>query len=159
MPGCAPDSPASTPTPRLVPFSRAPLPHTLPSHIRSPFQPYIQWTGHSDADATGLQLRTLQRTLERLMSGEIAKVESNWLQKLTMNHSEVSTAKRWKAALPHMFVWMDYTSIPQPTAGALEQSMIPQEVRSPPQPLLSLCLAPPHRLSIFKANTLHPKHY
>ena len=36
-----------------------------------------QWTGHKKADATGLQLRTLQRVLTRLMRGEISKVEMN----------------------------------------------------------------------------------
>ena len=65
------------------------------------------------------------------MSGEIAKVESWWQQKVALNHNEVVPSKRWKAALPHCFVWMDYTSVPQPTAGALEQAMIPAEVSFP----------------------------
>ena len=112
------------------PYTRAPFRLSV-SHIRPLSQPQPQWTGHSDADATGLQLRTLQRTLERLMSGEIAKVESTWQQKVTLNHNEVVPSKRWKAALPHCFVWMDYTSVPQPTAGALEQAMIPAEVSFP----------------------------
>ena len=66
-----------------------------------------QWTGHADADATGAQLRTLQGLVLRLMRGEVAKVESNWTQQLAMKHNDIVTAKRWKAALPHMFICKD----------------------------------------------------
>ena len=87
-----------------------------------------QWTGHADADATGLQLRTLQGMVTRLMRGEIAKVETNWKQQLFAKDNDIVTAKQWKAALPHMYVWMDYASIPQPTAGDLSADLIPQEI-------------------------------
>ena len=66
-----------------------------------------QWTGHADADATGAQLRTLQGLVLRLMRGEVAKVESNWAQQLALKHNDFVTAKRWKAALPHMFICKD----------------------------------------------------
>ena len=66
-----------------------------------------QWTGHADADATGAQLRTLQGLVLRLMRGEVAKVESNWAQQLVLKHNDIVTAKRWKAALPHMFICKD----------------------------------------------------
>ena len=51
---------------------------------------------------------TLQRTLERLMSSEIPKVEMNWQQQLLFGHNTVVTAAQWKAALPHMYIWIDY---------------------------------------------------
>ena len=66
-----------------------------------------QWTGHSDADATGAQLRTLQGLVLRLMRGEVAKVESSWKQQLLLKDNDILTAKRWKAALPHMFICKD----------------------------------------------------
>jgi hypothetical protein len=43
----------------------------------------------------------------RLMRGEVAKVESNWAQQLFMKDNDIVTAKRWKAALPHMFICKD----------------------------------------------------
>ena len=63
-----------------------------------------QWTGHADADATGLQLRTLQGMVTRLARGEIAKVETNWKQQLLAKGNDIVTANQWKAALPHMYV-------------------------------------------------------
>ena len=41
------------------------------------------------------------------MRGEVAKVESNWAQQLFMKDNDIVTAKRWKAALPHMFICKD----------------------------------------------------
>jgi hypothetical protein len=86
-----------------------------------------QWTGHRHADATGLQLRTLQKVLRRLVRGEISKVEMDWKQQITVKKNVVVTAKQFKAALPHMYVWVDYSCIPQPTAGELSEKLIPQE--------------------------------
>ena len=40
---------------------------------------------------------------ERLASGDISKVEMNWLNQLALKSNEVVTAARWKAALPHMY--------------------------------------------------------
>ena len=71
----------------------------------------------------------LQRMLERLMYGKISRVELNWTQQLIVGYSDTVTADRWKAALPHMFVWIDYACIPQPSCKIpLHQSLIPQEV-------------------------------
>jgi hypothetical protein len=70
-----------------------------------------QWTGHSNADATGTQLQTLQGMVLRLMRGEVAKVESNWKQQLFLKDNDSVTAKRWKAALPHMFICKDFSCL------------------------------------------------
>jgi hypothetical protein len=59
----------------------APHTHLTPFTLLPPFHPTpalprrSQWTGHNHADATGLQLKTLQTTLKKLQSGEISKVE------------------------------------------------------------------------------------
>ena len=88
-------------------------------------------TGNTNADATGAQLVALQRMLERLMYGKISRVELNWTQQLIVGYSDTVAADRWKAALPHMFVWIDYACIPQPSCKiALHQSLIPQEISS-----------------------------
>ena len=87
-----------------------------------------QWTGHSDADATGEQLRTLQNAVLRLMRGEVEKVENVWHQQIFIGSNEIVTAKQWKAALPHMYVWIDYCSIPQPVAGEFSEDLIPVEI-------------------------------
>ena len=34
-------------------------------------------------------------------------MESNWAQQLVLKHNDIVTAKRWKAALPHMFICKD----------------------------------------------------
>ena len=50
--------------------------YPLPPFHPTPTLPHrSQWTGHKHADATGLQLKTLQTTLRKLQSGEISKVE------------------------------------------------------------------------------------
>ena len=41
------------------------------------------------------------------MRGEVAKVESSWKQQLFLKDNDIVTAKRWKAALPHMFICKD----------------------------------------------------
>lgn len=51
-----------------------------------------------------MQLKTLQSVVGRLMRGEISAVETNWKQQLVFNKQVRVKAKRWKAALPHMFV-------------------------------------------------------
>ena len=117
-----PVHPALCRTSTLTPLSDSRSHPTIPS--------LAQWTGHTHADATGLQLKTLQRMLERLKSGGVPKVEMNWIQQLTSSTggNEVITSAQWKAALPFMYVWVDFASIPQPSAGALTQNLIPQEV-------------------------------
>ena len=42
------------------------------------------------------------------MSSEIPKVEMSWQQQLIFGHNTVVTAAQWKAALPHMYIWIDY---------------------------------------------------
>ena len=70
----------------------------------TPNPPPLQWTSHAHADSTGVQLKTLQSVVGRLMRGEISAVETNWKQQLVFNKRVRVKAKRWKAALPHMFV-------------------------------------------------------
>ena len=42
------------------------------------------------------------------VSGEIAKVEANWRQQLTLRENVIVDSDQWKAALPHMYIWVEY---------------------------------------------------
>ena len=77
-----------------------------------------EWLGWNHADPNGEQFQALKRILQRLMRGEVSKVESFWLQQLGYKQITVVTAAQWKAALLHMFVWFDFISIPQTCAAS-----------------------------------------
>ena len=79
-----------------------------------------EWTGFSEPDPNRVQLRCLQTVLSRLKAGEEDGVQSHWQQQLVYAKGNVRIrARDWKKHLEHMFVWMDYTSMPQPTAGPM----------------------------------------
>jgi len=80
-----------------------------------------EWLGFGHPDPAGEQFAALKRILQRLMDGSIPKVESHWVEQVGMKHTETVTAAAWKAALPHMFVWFDYWSVPQPGAPQLDE--------------------------------------
>ena len=42
------------------------------------------------------------------VSGEIAKVEANWKQQLSLRENVIVDSDQWKAALPHMYIWIEY---------------------------------------------------
>ena len=89
-----------------------------------------EWLGWAHADPQGEQFTTLKRVLERLCKGEIPKVESYWMQELLTKKKTSVSAKEWKDALPHMFVWMDFLCIPQPcfhTGGSLDATPSSEE--------------------------------
>jgi len=75
-----------------------------------------QWLSYTSPDPEGVHLQTLQRNLERLMTGEIKVIEDFWLQALMFNSSGLKC--NGKAALPGMYIWIDYCCIPQVAAGA-----------------------------------------
>ena len=67
-----------------------------------------QWCGNHHPDPDGEQLRCLQTSLSRMMSGAVKTVDTNWKQKLGFGDSPYVTRAEMLAALPHMFIWMDY---------------------------------------------------
>ena len=74
-----------------------------------------QWCGNDDPDPTGIQLATLQQTLRRLMEGK-TDVENIWQHQLLFKDKGLVPGQVWKRMLTKAFVWMDYTSLPQPGA-------------------------------------------
>ena len=88
-----------------------------------------QWLGHDDPDSTGIQLKTTQSVLGKLMRGDIPQgVESDWRGQLGSKENLVVSAKQWKHHLPSMFVWVDFCSMPQMSGGPFSMELIPQEI-------------------------------
>ncbi len=76
-----------------------------------------QWLGYKHADPAGEQLTALQRLLTRLMRGLIPSVEAYWVQQVHFGEVNAVGATEWKAALPHMYFWLDYAGIPGSLSG------------------------------------------
>lgn len=82
-----------------------------------------QWLGWEEPDAAHEHLHALQHLLRRLLSGDTGDVEADWLSQLFLGirgATRVSSAS-FKVSLPHMFVWMDYVSMPQNLEDAIGQ--------------------------------------
>lgn len=106
-----------------------------------------QWLGHSTPDPDGLHLKTLQNVLARLMSGQVKSVEWYWLQALVFMNAPPPKGS-WKAALPGMYVWLDFLSMPQIGHGGEDELVgAAQAVQSIPAYMercsLLMAIAPP----------------
>ena len=77
-----------------------------------------QWLGHAQPDPGGFQLQMLQRVLRRLGDG-LTDVQNTWQQQLSFNESGLVRGAVWRDQIPRMYVWVDYCSMPQPTAGPM----------------------------------------
>jgi len=103
-----------------------------------------EWVGWNHPDPHGIQLKTFLRVIERLRSGDISYIEMNWFHRLmyefcffslfthihTRAHSQIHTRtyahrynknirtpkQEWKEVLSTAYVWMDWASMPQPSA-------------------------------------------
>lgn len=42
-----------------------------------------------------------------------------------MKQNKIVTAKQWRAMMPHMYVWIDFMSLPKPSAGRLDTNLVP----------------------------------
>eukprot|EP00930_Biecheleria_cincta_P003905 TRINITY_DN104812_c0_g1_i1.p1 TRINITY_DN104812_c0_g1~~TRINITY_DN104812_c0_g1_i1.p1 ORF type:complete len:735 (+),score=97.79 TRINITY_DN104812_c0_g1_i1:68-2206(+) len=81
-----------------------------------------EWLGWAHPDPHGRQFAVLKRVLTRLMNGEIKNVESHFMQKMAFNMSTKTGSDEWKNAVPHMYIWLDFASIPQMCAKSVTQS-------------------------------------
>ena len=73
-----------------------------------------QWAGHTHPDPTNEQLHCLQRLFQRMMSGEIEKIETDWKHRYFFRSNPFVTKREMMSAAPHMLIWLDFTSMPQP---------------------------------------------
>ncbi|CAE8622208.1 unnamed protein product [Polarella glacialis] len=74
-----------------------------------------QWLGNNHPDPQQEQLNCLQRLFRRILSDKIRDVKSHWFHQLKFGEGVKVSAATFRKALPHMFVWIDYLSIPQPS--------------------------------------------
>ena len=70
-----------------------------------------QWVAFNHPDPGGEQLRALQNTLTNLLNGK-HNVESNSTLNTVYGTLDRFTPEMWKARLPEMFVWFDYSTAP-----------------------------------------------
>jgi len=75
-----------------------------------------QWLSYAEPDPKGDHFGCLKRVLTRLMNGEIKRVENYWIHAWKFRTLALGS-KHWRAALPDMYVWIDYSSMPQVTPG------------------------------------------
>jgi len=119
-----------------------------------------QWLGYSAADPDRQHFSTLKRVLQRLLNGEIDKVET-MLQGLQPFQNVVVHGKEWQEKLPGMYIWIDYSCMPQvsSTSSQAELKQVSAAVRSLPSYVercdLMLILVP----VCLHADTGHPCNY
>jgi len=82
-----------------------------------------QWLGYHAVDPNNDHFRALHRLLSRLMNGLVPRVDAHWSQRLIVETNQVVKAEEWKSVLPHMYVWMDYFSMPQWTPSCKVQQV------------------------------------
>jgi hypothetical protein len=75
-----------------------------------------EWVGWSHPDPHGIQLKTFLRVMKRLRSGEISRVDMNVFHTMMYKTNCVVRAKEWKEILSTAYVWIDWASMPQPSA-------------------------------------------
>ena len=72
-----------------------------------------QWTSFDHPDHTGRQLRTLQRMLQRMRTGQVPDVDAPFSDKMSLTGSVKIAPGEWKGILKNAFIWIDYAGVPQ----------------------------------------------
>ena len=74
-----------------------------------------QWMSWKHADPKFEQLGTLRRVLERILLGEVAKIEPDWITKVTFDGVETIELGRDDliAWARDGYIWFDFYSVPQ----------------------------------------------
>mmetsp|Transcript_22149 Transcript_22149/g.59525 ORF Transcript_22149/g.59525 Transcript_22149/m.59525 type:complete len:240 (-) Transcript_22149:758-1477(-) len=122
-----------------------------------------QWLAWNEPDPQGVHLTTLQALLRRLMEGDFSAITSDIIGQFWMGDSIKLKADQLRSAVPHMFLLIDYVSMPQnvvdDSIGQREDGMnailsIPSYIE---RTSLILVLAPPtkhkdtHRICDFRS--------
>lgn len=72
-----------------------------------------QWTAFREPDPTGTQLRCFQKTLLRMLTGDLPPTRPTFADSHLLPPGVSIEAKEWQARIPHAYIWMDYLSFPQ----------------------------------------------
>jgi hypothetical protein len=75
-----------------------------------------EWVGWNHPDPHGIQLKTFLNVMKRLQSGKISQVEMNVIQKMFYKENTTTTSNEWEDILSTAYVWIDWASMPQPSA-------------------------------------------
>ncbi len=75
-----------------------------------------QWAGWMHPDPKGTQMDSLKAVLRKLLDGTTS-VRSNAILELRYNWFVKHNGAWWKENLPSMFMWIDFTSMPQPLSA------------------------------------------
>jgi hypothetical protein len=75
-----------------------------------------EWVGWSHPDPHGIQLKTFLQVMKRLGSGEISQVEMNVTHSKLYKKNHIVRAEEWKELMSTAYVWIDWASMPQPSA-------------------------------------------
>ena len=75
-----------------------------------------EWVGWNHPDPHGIQLKTFLNVMKRLQSGKISQVEMNVFHTMMYKTNRIMNAKEWKEMLSTTYVWIDWASMPQPSA-------------------------------------------
>lgn len=81
-----------------------------------------EWLSYNHPDPEGVQLETLVSTLRRLKSGQIPNVQTLPFERLIYHENFSTSAREWQSILEHSFLWVDWMSMPQPSAEANKES-------------------------------------
>ena len=74
----------------------------------------MQWLGFEHPDPENEQLKTLQRFLQRGMDGKVDRIAFDAQGTFEMRGAGgMVTGDELARALPHMWLWMDFVSVPQ----------------------------------------------
>eukprot|EP00939_MAST-03C_sp_MAST-3C-sp1_P002240 g2240.t1 len=81
-----------------------------------------EWLSYNHPDPEGVQLETLVSTMRRLKSGQIPNVQTLPFERLIYHENFSTSAREWQSILEHSFLWVDWMSMPQPSAEANKES-------------------------------------
>ena len=70
-----------------------------------------QWTSFDRPDHSTAQLRTVQRTLVRMLLGKLPQTAPTFEDAVHLPTSAQISSAQWKELVPHTHVWMDYISV------------------------------------------------
>ena len=80
-----------------------------------------QWTGHGHPDPGGDHWQCLRSVVSRMIGGMMPRVGSHHKDQKAFKHNFFVEPTEMRDALPFMFVWIDYASMPQPSAGPMPE--------------------------------------
>ena len=75
-----------------------------------------EWVGWNHPDPNGVQLHTFLEVMKRLAIGEIGTVDMNAFHSILYKDTYSTSSEEWKYILSAAYVWIDWASMPQPSA-------------------------------------------